>query len=127
MPRLSLVAAGVAALLLSSAVTRAGGPPGTVPPGEAKPVGYFSPDNPIVVGPAQTIWPESPPHSHFGFGARLKARLLAENSGCGPDGCPKPLGCGNHWTELKWIFGSCREFFGTAGSAVGEGPGTFIP
>ena len=126
MPRLPLAAAGLA-LLLAPAVTSAGGPPGTVPPGEAKPVGYFSPDNPVLIGPAQTVWPESPPHSHFAFGARLKARLMAENSGCGPDGCPKPLGCGNHWTELKWIFGSCRDFFGTAGSAVGEGPGTFVP
>jgi hypothetical protein len=126
MPRLPLLAAGLA-LLLVPTLSRAGGPPGSVPPGEAKPVGYFSPDNPVLIGPAQTAWPESVASSHFAFGARLKARLLAEDNTCGPDGCPKPLGCGNHWTELKWIFGSCREFFGTGGAAVGEGPATFVP
>ena len=121
-----LLAAGLA-VLLTPPVTRAGGPPGTVPPGEAKPVGYFSPDNPVIVGPGQTVWAEPPSYGHFAFGAKLKARLLDDNRECGPDGCPKPLGCGNHWTELKWIFGSCREFFGTAGAAVGEGPATFVP
>ena len=31
---------------------------------------------------------------------------------CEPDGCPTPLGCGNLWTEFKYVFGSCRQFFG---------------
>jgi hypothetical protein len=119
-----LLAAGLT-LVLVPAVTRAGGPPGTVAPGEAKPVGFFSPDNPAVIGPALQPYPESASYGHFAFGARLKARLLY--SECGPEGCPKPLGCGNHWTELKWIFGSCRDFFGTAGAAAGEGPATFVP
>ena len=121
MPRLSLLAAGLALVLVPAAP--AGEPP--VLPGEAKPIGFFSPDNPVIVGPAQTVWPAQPaPHK---FGALLRARLLDDNHECAPDGCPKPLGCGNHWTELKWIFGSCRQFFGTAGAAVGEGPATFVP
>jgi hypothetical protein len=36
-----------------------------------------------------------------------------------PDGCPSPLGCGTAYTEFKFVFGSCRQFFGTGGSAPG--------
>ena len=121
-----LLAAGLT-LVFVPAATRAGGPPGSVPPGEAKPVGFFSPDNTVIIGPAQTVWAEPPTYGHFGFGAKLKARLLDENHDCAPDGCPKPIGCGNHWTELKWLFGSCRQFFGTAEAAVGEGRATYVP
>jgi hypothetical protein len=123
MPRLSLAAAALG-LCLAPALSFAQEPPVLVSPGEAKPIRFFSPDNPIVVGPAQTVWPASPPHK---FGHLLTARLLADNHECAPDGCPKPIGCGNHWTELKWIFGSCRQFFGTASAAVGEGRATFVP
>ena len=124
MPRPSLAAAGLVVLLVPAA-TSAGGPPGAVPPGEAKPVGYFTPDNPVIVGPAQMI--HAAPPRPYKFGDLLKARLLDDNHECAPDGCPKPIGCGNHWTELKWIFGSCRQFFGTAGASVGEGRATFVP
>jgi hypothetical protein len=120
--RLAPTAAALA-LLLAPAVTPAGEP---VLLGEAKPIRLFSPDNHNIVGPAQMVWPQQPP-VHHKFGSLLTARLMSENHECAPDGCPKPIGCGNHWTELKWIFGSCRQFFGTAEGAVGEGPATFIP
>ena len=125
MPRMLPVAV---VLALVPALSPAQGPlVVTVEPGEAKPMRFFSPDNAVIVGPNQTIWPPNPPHSKFGFGAHLRARLMYDNHECAPDGCPKPIGCGNHWTELKWMFGSCRQFFGTADAAVGEGPTTFVP
>lgn len=54
---------------------------------------------------------------------------------CAPYGCPKPIGCGNLFTELKFLFGSCRQFFGNAESTVGHhratreryGPGYYWP
>lgn len=53
------------------------------------------------------------------FGRELQNRLWWDEHQCSPDGCPKPVGCGNFWTEKKFIFGSCRQFFGTAGSTRG--------
>ena len=38
---------------------------------------------------------------------------------CGSDGCPAPLGCSNFWTENKFFFGSCKQFFGTGNAAEG--------
>lgn len=35
---------------------------------------------------------------------------------CGPDGCINPIGCGNFHTDFRFVFGSCRSFFGTAGA-----------
>jgi hypothetical protein len=122
MPRLSLKLAALALLLVPAAMP-AGEPP--IALGEAKPAGFFSPENHVIVGPAQVVWPPQP--GPYSFGHLLKSRLMADNHECAPDGCPKPIGCGNHWTELKWIFGSCRQFFGTAEATVGEGRGTFIP
>ena len=95
--------------------------------GEAKPAACPSCANgsgAIVLRPGQTaIYPYAP----GSFGARLDAELWGENHECAPDGCPKPIGCGNHWTELKFIFGSCRQFFGTAGATVGQGRATVEP
>ena len=53
--------------------------------------------------------------------ARPSGQLWWDEHNCAPDGCPKPIGCGNFWTEKKFIFGSCRQFFGTAESTVGHG------
>lgn len=54
------------------------------------------------------------------FGDELRAQLLWDRHECSPDGCIKPIGCGNFWTECKFIFGSCRQFFGSAESTVGH-------
>jgi hypothetical protein len=60
------------------------------------------------------------PNGHGAFGDELRHQLLWDQHECAPDGCIKPLGCGNLWTEIKFIFGSCRQFFGTAESTVGH-------
>jgi hypothetical protein len=77
---------------------------------------------------ATSIYPEwmsnghAPLHAngHGSFGDELRHQLLWDAHECAPDGCIKPLGCGNLWTEIKFIFGSCRQFFGTAESTVGH-------
>jgi hypothetical protein len=95
--------------------------------GEAKPAPCASCGNGnggLVLRPGQTAAYAYAPGS---FGARLDAQLWGDNHECAPDGCPKPIGCGNHWTELKFIFGSCRQFFGTAGATVGQGRATVEP
>jgi hypothetical protein len=60
------------------------------------------------------------PDGYGAFGDELRAQLLWDYHECAPDGCIKPVGCGNFWTELKFIFGSCRQFHGTAESTVGH-------
>src|SRR5438105_14210624 len=57
---------------------------------------------------------------HGAFGDELRSQLLWDYHECAPDGCIKPVGCGNFWTECKFIFGSCRQFHGTAESTVGH-------
>lgn len=97
----------------------------TVAPGEAKPASFTSAPRPVPiadnvampVGPVQT--------APMTFGERLRAAYYLHV--CAPDGCPKPIGCGNFWTEKKFIFGSCRQFFGTAESSVGHHRGTVVP
>lgn len=58
------------------------------------------------------------------FGRQLQAQIWWEEHECAPDGCPTPVGCGNFWTEKKFLFGSCRQFFGTAGGTTGQHRGT---
>lgn len=60
------------------------------------------------------------PNGYGMFGDELRHQLLWDQHECAPDGCIKPVGCGNLWTEIKFIFGSCRQFFGTAESTVGH-------
>jgi hypothetical protein len=51
---------------------------------------------------------------------KAKSKLASKlNKNCGTDPCPNPIGCGNFWTESRFIFGSCRSFFGTGTSASG--------
>jgi hypothetical protein len=55
---------------------------------------------------------ESAPRGLFGLGL-LKRPLIGSHE-CGPDGCLNPIGCGNFHTDFKFVFGSCRSFFGNA-------------
>lgn len=65
------------------------------------------------------------PNAHLGlpapvpmtFSERLYAKYQVHI--CAPDGCPSPLGCGNLYTESKFLFGSCRQFFGTGEASQG--------
>jgi hypothetical protein len=117
-----LLLAAVAALLPVAAF--AGGP--TVSPGEAKPA--RSEVRPATFLPPTDLPPGTPPMmpGYQYYGARLQAQLWWDRHECTPDGCPKPIGCGNFWTEKKFIFGSCRQFFGTAESTVGHHYNTTI-
>ena len=121
MPRL-LFATAVLAIL--PALSRADGPVQYVVPGEAKPA---RPE----VRPASFVTPSTgstvilPGHGplvpgYESYGLKLQAQLWWDRHECAPDGCIKPIGCGNFWTEKKFVFGSCRQFFGTAESTVGH-------
>jgi hypothetical protein len=97
----------------------------TVAPGEAKPASFSTTPVPAPVsiveaGPAYY----GPAPGPLTFSARFQAAYNRHIFA--PDGCPTPIGCSNHWTEKKFIFGSCRQFFGTAQSAVGHHRNTTI-
>jgi hypothetical protein len=80
---------------------------------DVKTATFTAPAGPVVYG-------DMPPGYQY-YGAKLRWQLWWDEHNCAPDGCPKPIGCGNFWTEKKFIFGSCRQFFGTAQSSVGHG------
>src|SRR5262249_18025113 len=127
MARLS-IAAAVLALIVPAVSLADGKKPassGVIPAamiGEAKPAASCSScgsgSGGMGLQPGQTGVYSYPPGT---FCARLDRQLWSDEHECAPDGCLKPIGCGNHWTELKFIFGSCRQFFGTSGSAAGRG------
>ena len=131
MHRLTLAACVLAAL---PAVSFGDGRKVSDSPGEAKPA-YFNPAPSAVVKPAGFLAATHTPAPWTGvgmppgytyYGQRLQVQLWLDEHNCAPDGCPKPIGCGNFWTEKKFIFGSCRQFFGTAQSTVGHGYGTEV-
>jgi hypothetical protein len=124
-------------------------PPGTLPPAAVLPGPMVAvppppvsvpvlppvvlPATPAVILPdgATRIIPIGIPDgtNRFGPGTTFAERLqywqLVHD--WAPDGTPKPVGAGNFYTEFKWIFGSARQFFGTAGATVGYGRGTREP
>ncbi len=51
--------------------------------------------------------------------AKAKLQEKINNHRRAPEGCPTPVGCGNWYTEFKYVFGSCRQFFGTGDASVG--------
>lgn len=135
-------AAAVLALLPAAAFAA---PPDSESPGAAKPARFAPPParpmpKPTApdVQPAQFIAPPAGPivdapapavglmPGYQYYGRSLQARLWLDQHNCAPYGCPKPLGCGNFFTEMKFIFGSCRQFFGTYDSTVGHGYNTVI-
>ena len=44
-------------------------------------------------------------------------RNAIDSHNCGPHGCGNPIGCGNVATDLTFLFGTCRQFFGNNYSA----------
>ncbi len=58
------------------------------------------------------------PVAQESYGAYVRHQLKWDRHECSPDGCPKAVGCSNFWSELKFVFGSCRQFYGTAESTV---------
>lgn len=71
------------------------------------------------------------PNAHLGeevpttFSEKLHAKYNKHI--CAPDGCPTPLGCGNWYTEFKFAFGSCRQFFGTGEATKGVANHARVP
>jgi hypothetical protein len=59
--------------------------------------------------------------------ARTGLRQWLVNHRHEPDGCPLPSGCGNAYTDFKFAFGSCRQFFGTGDAAQGCWNKTELP
>jgi hypothetical protein len=53
--------------------------------------------------------------------------LKSPEHNCEPDGCPTPVGCSNPWTEFKFVFGSCTQFFGSGDATRGCCHGTTVP
>ena len=123
MSRLSLAAC---ALALLPAASFADGPKPSVSPSEARPIRSD-------VRPAQFVAPDPVPVTPWGhadlspgytyYGQRMQAQLWLDQHNCAPDGCPKPIGCGNFWTEKKFIFGSKKPKTNPANQThTGHGP-----
>lgn len=121
MSRLFLAACALA--LLPAAAVGDGLKP-SISPGEAKPArSDLRPATFVTPAPVPaTPWAHADlPPGYTYYGQRMQLQLWLDEHNCAPDGCPKPIGCGNFWTEKKFIFGSCRQFFGTAESTIGHG------
>ncbi len=105
--------------------------PTVIPLGEAKPASFAHAPRPLAVAPDGVPTTTLPaltttgPVGPISYGDRLRAAYYRHI--CAPDGCPSPIGCGNFWTEKKFIFGSCRQFFGTAEASVGHHYKTTLP
>jgi hypothetical protein len=63
---------------------------------------------PYVVDESDTLSPSHP-----------RIRQWMANHRREPYGIPHPMGAGNAWTEFKFVFGSNRQFMGTAESSEG--------
>ena len=127
MSRLSLAACALALLpaaALADNLKQSDDPAGAKPARfDVKPATFLPPP---PAGPAPWIGPVAGPPGYRYYGQHLQWQLWWDEHNCAPDGCPKPIGCGNGWTEWKFIFGSCRQFFGTAQSSIGHGYGTDV-
>jgi hypothetical protein len=101
-------------LALASAANAGDEPKKVVPANFAAPTGVI-PSSPCPDGACA----ESAPRGPAGFGKRLRSLFggpLVGSHECGPDGCINPIGCANFHTDFRFVFGSCRSFFGTAGA-----------
>lgn len=58
------------------------------------------------------------PVSNGNYGDYLRHQLRWDEHECSPDGCVKAVGCSNFWSECKFLFGSCRQFYGTAEASI---------
>ena len=114
----------VIALGLLPVFASADGPKLAVAPGEAKPARSEVQVQPATYHTPPSGQPVIPGYTYYG--THLQAQLWADWYNCSPDGCPTPIGCGNHWTEKRFIFGNCRQFFGTAEGTIGHGHKTTV-
>ena len=83
---------------------------------------------PALVNPANsTAAPSSRRPGLVGRFNNLVTRATSPEHRREPDGCPTPIGCGNFYTEFKFVFGSCRQYFGTGDSSRGNCSTTTVP
>ena len=116
----SLIAAAALALIPVAAFADSRKP--SESPGAAKPAKFDVQPATFSSPPASPV--ASSPAVYQNYGLKLRNQLLIDWYNCSPDGCPTPLGCGNGWTEKRFIFGNCRQFFGSAQSTIGHGHDT---
>ncbi|WP_020475279.1 hypothetical protein [Zavarzinella formosa] len=78
--------------------------------GEAKPAKFPSSNRPNAHLGDPTLVPQimSEPYQSI-YNRHINA----------PHGTPTPIGCSTFYTEFKFVFGSCRQFFGTGDSTPG--------
>jgi hypothetical protein len=62
-----------------------------------------------------------------GFFGRTYDHFFGPDHRYEPDGVPTPVGAGNCFTEFKYVFGSARQYFGTADASVGHLYNTRVP
>jgi hypothetical protein len=91
--------------------------------GEAKPVACATCPNATGANANVPVNPFEP----GSFAGRVFSQTWWDRHNCAPDGCPTPLGCSNHFTEKKFLFGSCRQFFGSTEGTVGTRYNTVVP
>lgn len=101
-------------VLALASVSKAADEPKKVVPANYTPTRSAVPASPCPDGGCA----ESAPRGPLGFGKRwgLFGGSLIGSHECGPDGCINPIGCANFHTDFRFIFGSCRSFFGTGGA-----------
>ena len=58
---------------------------------------------------------------------KILKRIACPDGKCGEKGCNNPQGCGNLYTECKFLFGGCRDFFGTDAASAGHLHRTVTP
>jgi hypothetical protein len=108
-------------------ITLPAGQPGVAcPPGQATTI--------ILQGPVTVINGEMPQQQgkeKHRVGSRIVQGVVRVVSDpvhrCEPDGCPTPVGCSNPFTEFKFVFGSCTQFFGSGDATRGACYNTRVP
>ena len=82
---------------------------------------------PKVAAPCTTCGDKAAEAKKPGVLHRLFKKVACSDGKCGEKGCNNPLGCGNLYTECKFIFGGCRDFFGTDAASAGHLHNTVTP
>jgi hypothetical protein len=73
-----------------------------------------APAQPAQIAPAEVATPPGTIAVSETGAAQLdgRSRPLLNNHGLGCAADPNEIGCGNCWTQLRFMFSSCRTFFG---------------
>ncbi len=97
-----------------------------LPPNGMPPVGYAQPMpgpyKPGMTRPPVDTYPRQKPLIKPLYTGPIVShiRTFLDVEQRAPEGWPMPLGPSNFWTEMKFVFGSCRDYNGTAEAAYGE-------